>query len=501
MDKRVRSIKAFRLLVLIILVGGLGMLFVAGPRFFGRSGSPQVNFLFPTASAQVAGQVSFATGLTPVVEKVLPAVVNISSEKIVRMADSGPAAPFFFDPFFREFFGDEFSRGYNQPRERREHSLGSGVIVTPDGYLLTNHHVIDGASEVRISLADRREFRARIVGTDPRTDIAVLKVDEPNLPVVPLGDSAQVKPGQFVLAMGNPFGLGQTVTLGIISAVGRGNLGIEDYEDFIQTDAAINPGNSGGALVNMEGALIGINTAILSRSGGNQGIGFAVPINMARNVMERIIKDGKVIRGWLGVVIQPVTPPIARAMGMDRPRGALVGDITPGSPAEKAGLRRGDVVLSINGEAISETRELSLKVAMMSPGTTVQLRVLRERREIDVPVILGEQPMERAAIGPQSAPGTARAMEGVAVQNLTPPLRRQLGLPANATGVLVAEVEPGSPAAEAGLRRGDVIQEVNGRAVSSVADFERLIRQADRDVVLLLVNREGQTLYIAIEPR
>jgi serine protease Do len=310
-----------------------------------------------------------------------------------------------------------------------------------------------------------------------------------------------VKAGQFVLAVGNPFGLGQTVTMGIVSATGRGNLSIVDYEDFIQTDAPINPGNSGGALVDIHGALIGINTAILSRSGGNQGIGFAVPINMARQVMEHILKDGRVIRGWLGVAIQPVTPPVARAMGLKKPGGALVADVTAGSPAEKAGLRRGDIVVAINGEPVDETRELSLKVAMLSPGTTARLKVIRDGREIDVPVVLGEQPSERRAAGSPAAPEPERALEGVAASNLTPQIRRQLDLPAGVTGVVVVRVDPGSPAAEAGLRRGDVIQEVNRRPVTSVSEFERAVRQSGREPLLLLVYREGSTLFIVVEPR
>jgi serine protease Do len=310
-----------------------------------------------------------------------------------------------------------------------------------------------------------------------------------------------VKTGQFVLAVGNPFGLNQTVTMGIVSAIGRGNLSIVDYEDFIQTDAPINPGNSGGALVDIRGALIGINTAILSRSGGNQGIGFAVPINMARDVMDRLIKDGKVIRGWLGVVIQPVTPAIARAMGLDKPRGALIGDVSPGSPAEKAGLRRGDIVLAFNGQAIAETRELSLKVAMQAPGSSARLEVHRDGRVIEVPVVLGEQPSEGRASLPGREPEAEPVLEGVAVTELTPQLRRQLGLPPGVVGVAVSAVRPGTPAAEAGLRRGDVIQEVNRRAVASVAEFERAIRQAGRDAVLLLVNREGNTLFLVVEPR
>jgi len=320
--------------------------------------------------------------------------------------------------------------------------------------------------------------------------------------VLPIGDSAGAKPGQFVLAVGNSFGLGQTVTLGIVSATGRGNLHIVDYEDFIQTDAAINPGNSGGALVDVRGALIGINTAILSRSGGNQGIGFAVPINMARQVMERIVKEGKVVRGWLGVVIQPVTPTIARAFGLEKSEGALVADVTPGSPAEKAGLRRGDVVLSINGERITETRELSLKVAMLAPGTTVRLKIVRNRREMEIPVVvLGEQPSERRVLGSEAEPSVTRALEGVEVADLTPQLRRQLELPPRISGVVVVGVEPGTPAAEAGLRRGDVIQEVNGQAVANVSQFEQAVRRGGREPMMLLVNRGGSTLFVVVEPR
>ncbi|MGD1091070.1 MAG: trypsin-like peptidase domain-containing protein [Bryobacteraceae bacterium] len=304
--------------------------------------TPAASFVSADSGGDVAGQVSFLNGFTPVAKRVLPAVVNIASSKIIRSSDQGGSSPFFSDPFFRQFFGDQFSRQFQVPREERQRSLGSGVIINADGYVLTNHHVVDGADEIKISLSDKREFKGRIVGTDSKTDVALVKIESKGLPVIPFGDSSKVQVGEFALAVGNPFGIGQTVTMGIISATGRGGLGIEDYEDFIQTDAAVNPGNSGGALVNVRGELVGINTAIVSGGGGgNQGVGFAVPVNMARGVMEEIQKHGKVIRGWLGVSIQSITPEIAKAFGLTgQPRGALVTDVTPKSPAERSGVRK-----------------------------------------------------------------------------------------------------------------------------------------------------------------
>lgn len=483
----------------LILLALLGLGWAAGAWVTERRNSHNVKVASIITTA-AGDQVSFTSGFTPVVEKVLPAVVSVSSAKIVRFADSGPTFPFFFDPSLHDFFGGNLSRGYSHPRQQREQSLGSGVVISSDGYLLTNNHVVEGSSEVRISLSDKREIKAKIVGTDPKTDIAVLKVEQRNLPVLPIADSTKVKPGQFALAVGNPFGLGETVTMGIVSATGRGNLNIVDYEDFIQTDAAVNPGNSGGALVDIHGALIGINTAILSRSGGNQGIGFAVPIGMARQVTARIVKDGKVVRGWLGVAIQPVTPAMARAMKLQRAEGALVGDVTPESPAKKAGIRRGDLVVAINGEHIDEARDLSWKVAMLSPGTTVRLNILREGREQEIPVVLGEQPSERQAIGQEPEDRAAPALEGVEVEDLTPQIKRELGLSARTTGVVVTDLEPGSSAAEAGLQPGDIIQEVNHHEVAAVSEFERAVRQASREPIMLLINRGGSTLFVVVEP-
>ncbi|MCL6507675.1 MAG: Do family serine endopeptidase [Bryobacteraceae bacterium] len=386
-------------------------------------------------------------------------------------------------------------------REYRERSLGSGVIVSADGYILTANHVIHGATDVKVALADKREMEAKIVGTDPRTDLALLKVDASGLPFLPLGDSSKLEVGDIVLAIGNPFGIGQTVTMGIVSAKGRSGITPEPsvLEDFIQTDAAINKGNSGGALVNTRGELVGINDAIVSPSGGNVGIGFAIPSNMARPVMEQLVKSGRVVRGYLGVIIQPVDPKVAKAFGLKEARGALVGDVTSDGPAAKAGIQKGDVIVGVNDQRVEDNRDLQLKIASTPPGTRVNLRVIRDGKEITIPVTLGEAPGERESTRAASRRGSA--LEGVDVDDLTPAIARQLGLPRDTFGVVVTNVRPDSPAAEAGLRRGDVIQEVNRRPVTNVASFERAVRQAGSDPVLLLINRGGNTHFLVVEPR
>jgi len=480
-----RSSAVICLLLAIGLGGVVGSLSIGPER---QSRSPNL-----LTAATTTVEPSFENGFAPIAEAAVAAVVNISSAKIVRSPD--------VTPFLWDFFGDRFPRDLRQPRERRERSLGSGVIVRPDGYLLTNNHVVSGATEIKVSLADKREFTARVVGTDPKTDVALLKLDGSNFPVLAFGDSSKVRVGEFALAVGDPFGVGNTVTLGIVGAVGRGNLGIEDYEDFIQTDAAINPGNSGGALIDVHGKLIGINTAIVSGgSGGNQGVGFAVPVNMARQVMDRILKDGRVVRGWLGVSIQPVTPAVARTFGLSKPQGALVGDVTAGSPAEKSAIQRGDIILAMDGEPIAETRTLSFGVAMKAPGTTVMLKVFRDHREMSIAVKLGEQSAAPAeAIGGDV--NASHATRGLSVEELTPQMRRQFDLPARSTGVVVVDVEAGSAAAEAGLRRGDVIQEVNRKAITNVPQFEEAVRRGGNEPVMLLINRGGSTQFVVLESR
>ena len=360
----------------------------------GKGKAPTEETTPPTAEAKVRAPEeikSLATSLSSVSQRTMPAVVNISSVRVYRTTGE-PSSPLFRDPFFREFFGEDLFRFFGVPRERIERSLGSGVVITQDGYIITNNHVVSKATQITVTLADKREFEATIVGTDPKTDVALLKIDGKGLPTIPLGDSDKAQIGDIVLAIGNPFGIGQTVTMGIISAKGRSNVGIVDYEDFIQTDAAINPGNSGGALVDIEGTLIGINTAIVSRTGGYQGIGFAIPSNVAKAVMEGLIEHGKVIRGWLGVSVQEVTPQIAAEFGLQEPKGALVVEISPRGPAAKAGLMRGDIIVHYGGEQIDEAMELRNLVAATPVDTEVELKIWRNGKLKEVAVRIKELP-------------------------------------------------------------------------------------------------------------
>jgi serine protease Do len=488
------------LTVVALIAGGL-----AGSWATARSGvSPfgaaeATTMWLPTASGSgIEKRISFDNGFEPVVKRVLPSVVNISSSKIIRSPDKGPQSPLFSDPFFQQFFGSDFSQMFRAPQERREHSLGSGVIVSADGHILTNNHVVDGANEIKISLTDEREFTAHVVGTDPKTDVAVLKVDAKDLPLVTFGDSSKMEVGHFVIAVGNPFGIGQTVTMGIVSATGRSGLGIEDYEDFIQTDAPINPGNSGGAMVNVRGELIGINTAIISGGGGNEGVGFAIPVNMARGVMDQILKNGKVTRGWLGVSVQTLTAEIAKAFGIpEQQRGVVVTDVSPDSPASRSGLTKGDVIQELNGEAIHDSRSLSLKISMMAPQVTVRLKVRRGAEERDISAVLAELPAKEAV---NSQPGAKSGTShfGLSVEPLTPQLSRQLGLSQTTKGVVLSEVQSGSAAEEAGLQRGDVVEEVNHKSVTAVDQFQAAVSQAGNQPLLLLINRGGSHLFVVV---
>jgi len=447
-------------------------------------------------------EVPSRTGFAPVVKGVLPDVVNISTSKVVKASEQQQQfdMPDGMPPFFQQFFGQQFgpnSEGHSmKPRDQREDSLGSGVIVSPDGYILTNNHVIDGATDVRVTFADKRQLKATVIGSDPKTDIAVLKVDGSGFPAITIGDSSKVQVGDYALAIGDPFGVGQTVTMGIISALNRGNLGIEDYEDFIQTDAPINPGNSGGALINDRGELVGINTAILSHgSGGNEGIGFAIPINMARGVMSQILDHGKVNRAYLGIMVQDITPGISKAMNLKDMKGVLVGDVSPSGPAQRSGVQRGDVILEVNGKPMEDSRELRNTISMMDPTATVHLKLLRSGTPTDVSVKLGELPTDKEQAKTEEG-SSEKALDGVTVENLDAQSAKQLGLPAAAAGVVVTDIDPSSPLAAAGLRRGDVIQEVNHQPVKNVAQLEEAMRKAGNNP-LLLVNRKGSTLFLA----
>ena len=446
----------------------------------------------------------------PVIRKVTPAVVNVTSEVRPQRTSSnrnrGRGGPGQLPPGLEDFFRG-FGGGipdFDMPERRRGGGLGSGVIVSADGYVLTNNHVVEGADKVTVSLSDRREFTAKVVGTDPLTDVAVLKLNATNLPVLPISDSGRVQIGDIALAVGNPFGIGQTVTMGIIGATGRAtNMHPGNYEDFIQTDAAINPGNSGGALVNANGQLIGINTAIISSGGGNQGIGFAIPINMAREVMDQLVKSGKVVRGYMGAGIQEITPDLQRSFKLTSPNGAVITSVAPGSGAAKGGLQVGDVVTHVNGEAVSDPNALRLRISRTPPGSTVNLRVQRPEGTKQVSVTLGTLPgdQEDTPRGPGEPEGGERSgLEGVSVEGLTPETARQLQLPAGTTGVVISDVRPDSPAAEAGLRRGDVIQQVNRRDVASVREFENALRGAGRGSVVLLVSSRGGSRFVVVEP-
>jgi serine protease Do len=480
----------FASLLLASALGGVG--YASATRFEHLHASLALKMANP-------GEGSDQMGFAPVVKKVLPAVVNIASSKISKVPAGFGESP---DDPFRQFFGNGSGRRFNgpsQPPQQREQGLGSGVIMTPDGYILTNNHVVDGATDVTVTLSDKRELKAKVIGTDAKSDIAVVKIDATNLPTITVADSSKVQVGDYALAIGDPFGVGQTVTMGIVSATGRSNLGIEDYEDFIQTDAPINPGNSGGALVNDRGELVGINTAIISHgSEGSQGIGFAIPANMACDVMEQIVQNGKVTRAYLGVLTQDLTPDVAKAFGEKAPNGALVANVSANSPAQQSGLERGDIIVDVDGKPIADSNALRMTISMMSPGSNVDLKLVRNGSERDVTAKLGTMPTEQAAATPEdngNGSGSS-ALSGVSVENLNAESARDLGVSPNTKGVVVTNVDPASEAAEAGLRRGDIIQEVNRHPVRNASEFEQAVHSS-KDKPLLLVNRDGSTIYLA----
>lgn len=462
-----------------------------------------------TAKSQVSSKsVDTLTQLSEALSEVAavstPSVVNISTTRVINSRDEAPF-DFFDDPFFRRFFGDQLPR-QDVPKEHKEQSLGSGVIVSEDGYIITNNHVIEKAQEIKVLLGDKRDFKATLIGADPKTDLAVIKIEARGLPALPWGDANKLKVGELVFAIGNPFGLNQTVTMGVISAVGRANVGIADYEDFIQTDAAINPGNSGGALLNVRGELVGINTAIISRTGGYQGIGFAVPSSMARQVMDSLVKYKKVVRGWLGVSIQEVTSELAEEFGVRNLKGALVSRVMKGSPADKAGIRQGDVILQFNGKDVEDTGHLRNMVSQTPLASKVKIRLLRQKKEIEVEVVVSELPKKLADASPSPDEESGNheegsALAGLVVRELTPELAGQFGLDENEKGVVIVKTDPDSKAYEAGIRPGDIILQLNQKNIPTLEVYKKAagaIRPKDR--ILLLVRRKGEDLFVTLKP-
>ncbi|MCX7729662.1 MAG: DegQ family serine endoprotease [Candidatus Caldatribacterium sp.] len=423
-----------------------------------------------------------------IVERVSPAVVNIDTLRITVFRS--PLAPFFSDPFFRRFFGDipELERQVPQ------RGIGTGFVFRSDGYILTNEHVIRGANEIKVTFIDGKEYKGKVVGADPMTDIAVVKIDATNLPTIPLGDSDKARVGEFVIAIGNPYGLSHTVTVGVLSAKGRpisaGDSGRE-YENFLQTDAAINPGNSGGPLLNLRGEVIGINTAILPYA---QGIGFAVPINMVKSILDQLLAEGRVIRAWLGVYIQDLTPEMAEKFGLLEAKGALVADVSKGSPAEKAGLRRGDIVLKVDEKETPTVSDLQREIRSRRPGDRVRLEIWRDGKRMILEATLGELKDSGTVV-----PEAQKVDLGFEVAEITPELVEQYSLKTD-RGVVIVSVQAGGPADEAGLRPGDVILEVNRKEIASLADWESALAQVrPGDTVLLLIDRGGRTYFVPLK--
>ncbi|HEV2350732.1 MAG TPA: DegQ family serine endoprotease [Terriglobia bacterium] len=433
-----------------------------------------------------------------IAETVTPAIVSIQSTQVIKVQQS----PMLNDPFFRQFFGNAFP---NVPREQREHALGSGVIVSPDGYIVTNNHVIKNATDIEIQLSDKRTFKGKLVGADPQTDVAVLKIDAHDLKTASVGDSSTLHVGDIVMAFGNPFGLDFTVTRGAVSALGRPAPDATMVSNYIQTDAAINPGNSGGPLVNVHGQVVGLNTWIVpgqgpGGEGASIGIGFAVPSNTVRHVMEDLVKNGKVTRGWLGVAVNVLSPDLAKQFNLPDTSGALVEQVTPDSPADKAGLKNGDVIRKVNGQTIGDSSQLTALVTNMSPGAVAALDIVRDGKPMTLKVTLGERPADLSASNGLGGSGpTQGTLRGITVQALTPSLRSQLGLSARVNGVVISQIDPNSPAAQAGLQEGDVIESIQRQPVTSVPEFDRLAREAKGEV-LVYINRQGSGGFLTISP-
>jgi serine protease Do len=489
----------------ILAVAGVAVIFMLGmgaERIIGLAGRPATgDTLFPAALAQ-PGE---GRDIPSVVERAVPAVVNIQTKRIERVAQQVP--PMFRDPMFRQFFGDEFMRRFNVPQERVSRSLGSGVIVSDDGYILTNNHLVGEAADVLVILPDEREFAARVVWSDARTEVALLKIEVKDLPTIRLGDSSTLRLGETVIAIGYPFGVGQTVTQGIVSALGRTFKDVERrgvFVDFIQTDAAINPGNSGGALINTRGELIGINTAIYSNTGSYAGLGFAIPINLAREVMNDIIAHGRVIRGYLGVNMDDLTAEKAEFFGLKKGEGVILTEIVEGSPADKAGLKVDDVVTAINGETVKNMNDLRRIVAAIKPGQKAKIDFVRDGKAMAATANVESRPEERerasaseeesAAIKPELA-----LLNGLGLEELNRSYRARLEIPAEVQGIIITEVDPNSPAADRGLRQGDVIVAVNRMPTRNIREFNARLKGLKENKILLTIWRDGSRVHVVLK--
>jgi Do/DeqQ family serine protease len=502
--------------ILTLVAASIGGGLIAAFAVMNHSNAPVAVVARADTNTQRLSQLS--NSFADVIEKASPAVVEISMTRVIKASEQQGNNPFMSDPFFRQFFGGQGMR----PRDQREQGLGSGVIISPAGYIVTNNHVVDKATSLKVSLSDGRDFSAKLVGADPQTDVAVIKINANDLPTMPFANSDGARVGDLCFAIGNPFGQSHTVTMGIVSAKGRSlpGEGAGRIQDFIQTDASINPGNSGGALINARGEMIGMNTMILTGGGasfggeaGNIGIGFAVPSNLTKQVMDQLLKSGKVSRGYIGVTLESVNPELAQQFGLKDTHAAVVTQVVPGKPGAKAGLQVGDAIVGIDGQKVEDSSDLTLKVTGHAPGSTVALDVIRNGQPMKVNVTLGQRPTavnfgepgsqeENGGQSPDNGDSgnAAKSAYGLTVENLTADLAQELQLPGNTHGVVIDSVDPDTPAADT-VTRGDVIMGVNRHPVNNVNDFQRLISQAGGKSVLLTVNRGGAVTFVVVQPK
>ncbi len=485
--------------VLLIVIGVLaGMLITANFNLIhkGRAGSDSEVRM--KLEEKMTAMRDFSEGFAAVAEFVTPSVVTVETEATVKVDAYNPFRDFFGD---NDSFGNFFGAPHNQPqREQKRQGLGSGVIISEDGYIVTNNHVIEKTDKIKITLSAGKTYDAKLIGTDKRMDIAVVKIDEKGLPAVKIANSDQIKVGQWAVAIGNPFSksLSHTVTAGIISGIARSSVGLDSDVDFLQTDAAINPGNSGGALVNMSGELVGINAAILSQSGGYEGIGFAIPSNTVKSIMDQLIKNGKVTRGYLGVGIQDVNEEMAKALNLKSPKGAVVTNVQQGSPADKAHIQQGDVITKVSGKEFESSSDLRKMIVSKNPGAEVELTLIRDGKEMRVKTTLTEAPSEPVALKDDSSAKKSSERLGMDVANLNSDLAKKHGINQNETGVVITELEQNGPAFRGGLREGDVIKRVGRQDVKTVKEFADAVSKIGKsDTALLLIDRKGTSLFIA----